>query len=150
MLPDIVTPNKASQKNSKEPNDSATRASSGVNAARQMTPNSVLVNAPDVAIPMARPASPRSANACPSAQEAALAAVPGMFSRIAVRDPPYSVPTYEHTSTNIAVLAPSFIVSVVSKAMHSVADSPGKQPTIIPISAPPSPYASDTGLSTPR
>ena len=54
-----------------------------------MTPiNSVLVKAPDVAMPMARPASPRSASAWPSAQEAALAAVPGMLSRMAVRDPP--------------------------------------------------------------
>ena len=42
MLPDIVTPNSASQKNSKAPNDSATSASAGVNIARHNTPNSVL------------------------------------------------------------------------------------------------------------
>ena len=87
-LPDIVTPKRASQKNSYEPNESATLARIGVNAARQMTPINVLVNAPDVAMPIARPASPRRARAWPSAQEAALAAVPGMFSRIAVREPP--------------------------------------------------------------
>jgi len=74
-------------------NDSETFASNGVNVARHSTPNNVPLNAPDVAMPMARPASPRSARAWPSAQEAALAAVPGILSRIAVRDPPYSVPT---------------------------------------------------------
>jgi len=67
---------------------SATSASSGVKAARQSTPKRVLVKAPEVAMPIARPASPLSARAWPSAQEAALAAVPGMLSRIAVREPP--------------------------------------------------------------
>jgi hypothetical protein len=46
MLPDIVTPKSASQKNSNAPNDSATSASAGVNIARQITPNSVLTKAP--------------------------------------------------------------------------------------------------------
>jgi hypothetical protein len=46
------------------------------------------VNDPDVAMPIARPASPRCASAKPSAHDAAFAAVPGMLSRIAVRDPP--------------------------------------------------------------
>jgi len=35
----------------------------GVNIARHKTPNSVLTNAPEVAMPIARPASPRCANA---------------------------------------------------------------------------------------
>ena len=63
MLPDIVTPNSASQKNSKAPNDSATSASAGVNVARHSTPNSVLTNAPEVAMPIARPAWPFCASA---------------------------------------------------------------------------------------
>ena len=63
MLPDIVTPNSASQKNSKAPKASATSASRGVNIARHSTPNSVLTKAPEVAMPMARPASPRCASA---------------------------------------------------------------------------------------
>ena len=62
-MPDIVTPNSASQKNSKAPKASATSASDGVNAARQSTPNSVPMNAPEVAMPIARPASPRCASA---------------------------------------------------------------------------------------
>ena len=63
MLPDIVTPKSASQKNSNAPNDNATSASAGVNIARQTTPNSVLTNAPEVAMPIARPACPCSASA---------------------------------------------------------------------------------------
>ncbi len=63
MLPDMVTPKRASQKNSKAPNDSATSASSGVNIARHSTPKSVLTKAPEVAMPIARPASPRCASA---------------------------------------------------------------------------------------
>ena len=59
----MVTPNSASQKNSNAPNDSATSASDGVNMARQSTPNSVPMKAPEVAMPMARPASPRCASA---------------------------------------------------------------------------------------
>ncbi len=93
MRPDIVTPNSASQKNSYDPKDRATRASTGVRVARHSTPNNTPVKAPEVAMPIARPASPRSASAWPSAQDAALAAVPGMFSRIAEREPPYRVPT---------------------------------------------------------
>ena len=149
-LPDIVTPNKASQKNSYAPNDSATLASIGVKAARHSTPNSVPMNAPEVAMPIARPASPRSASAWPSAHDAAFAAVPGMFSRMAVRDPPYKVPTYEHTRIRMAVLAGSLIVSVVSSAMHSVADSPGRHPTMMPSKAPPMPYAIEMGFRKPR
>src|SRR5438067_1891085 len=56
IVPDMVTPNRASQKNSKAPNFNATSASNGVNAARQITPNNVLTNAPDVAMPIARTA----------------------------------------------------------------------------------------------
>ena len=63
MLPDIVTPNSASQKNSNAPNDSATSASIGVNKARHTTPNRVLTKAPEVAMPMARPAWPFCASA---------------------------------------------------------------------------------------
>src|SRR3979411_3140973 len=81
MLPDIATPSSASQKNSYAPNDSETSASSGVNAARHSTPNSVPLKAPDVAMPMARPASPRSASAWPSAHEAALVARAGSRAR---------------------------------------------------------------------
>ena len=58
MLPDIATPNRASQKNSNAPNDKAISAKDGVNMAKQITPNKVPVNAPEVAMPMARPACP--------------------------------------------------------------------------------------------
>ena len=139
MLPDMVTPNSASQKNSKAPKDSATSASTGVKVARQSTPNSVLTKAPEVAMPIARPACPFFASAYPSAQEAALAAVPGMLSRIAVREPPYSAPTYEQIRTRIASLGSSLIVSVVSNAMASVADRPGRMPMTMPTKAPPRP-----------
>src|SRR6059058_4028046 len=67
--PDMVTPNSASQKNSKAPNDSATSASSGVKSARHSTPISVDTNAPEVAMPIARPAWPCLASAYPSAQD---------------------------------------------------------------------------------
>lgn len=63
MLPDIATPKSASQKNSKAPKDSAISASAGVNIARHSTPNKVPVKAPEVAMPMARPASPLRASA---------------------------------------------------------------------------------------
>ena len=63
MLPEMVTPNSASQKNSKAPNLRATSASSGVKSARQTTPISVLTKAPEVAMPMARPAWPCCASA---------------------------------------------------------------------------------------
>ena len=63
MLPDSVTPKSASQKNSKAPNESATSARVGVNSARQSTPNKVLTKAPEVAMPIARPAWPLSASA---------------------------------------------------------------------------------------
>ena len=61
--PDIITPNTASQKNSKAPNDSATSPSSGVNSARQTMPNSEPVTEPVVAMPIARPAWPWRASA---------------------------------------------------------------------------------------
>src|SRR6185295_2504251 len=60
-----------------------------------------------------------------------------MLSRIAVREPPYSAPTYEQISTRIASLACSLIVSVVSSAIASVADSPGRMPITMPTKAPP-------------
>ena len=63
MLPDMVTPKRASQKNSKAPNCNATSASIGVNIARQSTPISVLTKAPEVAMPIARPAWPCCASA---------------------------------------------------------------------------------------
>ena len=47
----------------------------------------------------------------------------------------------------MASLAGSFTVSVVSSAMQSVAESPGIQPTRMPVSAPAMPRASDVGLS---
>jgi hypothetical protein len=87
-LPVIITPNTPSQKNSKAPNESATSPRVGVNSARQTMPNSDPTTEPVVAMPMARPAWPFWASAKPSRQAAALAAVPGMFSRMAVRLPP--------------------------------------------------------------
>ncbi len=87
-LPDIITPIMPSQKNSNAPNFSAVSASSGVNIARQITPNSEPATEPVVAIPIARPARPWRASALPSRHAAAFAAVPGMLSRIAVRLPP--------------------------------------------------------------
>ncbi len=87
-LPDIITPTMPSQKNSKAPNFSAVSASSGVNIARQTTPNSEPATEPVVAMPIARPAWPWRASMLPSRQAAALAAVPGMLSRMAVRLPP--------------------------------------------------------------
>ena len=51
-------------------------------------PISEPITEPVVAMPMARPARPWRASAYPSRQAAALAAVPGMLSRIAVRLPP--------------------------------------------------------------
>ena len=77
-----------SQKNSKAPNFSAASDSSGVNIARHSTPNSDPATEPVVAMPIARPAWPWRASALPSRQAAALAAVPGMLSSIAVRLPP--------------------------------------------------------------
>src|SRR5450830_1411790 len=47
----------------------------------------------------------------------------------------------------MASFAGSFTVSVVSSAMQSVAESPGIQPTRMPVSAPAKPRASDVGLS---
>ncbi len=61
-----VKPSITSQKYSKELNLSATSASAGVKVARQITPNSVPMKAPEVAMPMARPASPRCASAKPA------------------------------------------------------------------------------------
>jgi hypothetical protein len=87
-VPDISTPSSPSQKNSKAPNRSANSASIGVNAARHSTPNSEPATEPVVAMPIARPACPLRASMLPSRQAAAFAAVPGMFSRIAVRLPP--------------------------------------------------------------
>ncbi len=46
----------------------------------------------------------------------------------------------------MASLGGSLLVSVVSSAMHSVAEGPGRQPTMMPSSAPPSPCASDVTL----
>ena len=57
-LPDMTTPSSASQKNSNAPKLNATSPSSGVNSARQISPNSVPTTEPVVAIPMARPACP--------------------------------------------------------------------------------------------
>ena len=87
-LPDIITPTMPSQKNSNAPNFSAVSASSGVNIARHTTPNSEPATEPVVAMPIARPAWPWRASMLPSRQAAAFAAVPGMFSNIAVRLPP--------------------------------------------------------------
>src|SRR3954464_11787061 len=68
-----------------------------------------------------------------------------MFSRMAVREPPYSAPTYEQISTGMAWLAGSLMVSVVSSAMASVADRPGRMPITMPTNAPPSPYSRVSG-----
>ncbi len=81
-------PNTASQKNSKAPNSSANSASTGAMVARNKIPISVPRTDPVVAMPMARPASPRRASGKPSSVVAALAGVPGMLSRMALREPP--------------------------------------------------------------
>ena len=47
----------------------------------------------------------------------------------------------------MASFAGSLTVSVVSSAMHSVAERPGIQPTRMPVSAPAMPRAIDVGLS---
>src|SRR3982751_359944 len=52
--------------------------------------------------------------------------------------------------TRIASFAGSLIVIVVSSAMTSVADRPGRMPTMMPSSAPPRPSAIDVGLRKPR
>jgi hypothetical protein len=60
----------------------------GVKPARKNMPISVPSTEPVVAMPMARPAMPWRASAYPSRQDAADAGVPGMFSKMAERDPP--------------------------------------------------------------
>ncbi len=50
----------------------------------------------------------------------------------------------------MASLACSLIVTVVNSAMHSVADSPGRQPTMMPVSAPHRPYSTEVGLRMAR
>jgi hypothetical protein len=87
-LPVIMTPKTPSQKNSKAPKESATSPRLGVKRARHTMPKSEPTTDPVVAIPIARPACPFCARAKPSRHAAALAAVPGMLSRIAVRLPP--------------------------------------------------------------
>ena len=62
-LPEITTPNTASQKNSYAPNFSAASPSTGVNKASAIIPIQVPSTEPVVAIPMARPARPCRANA---------------------------------------------------------------------------------------
>jgi hypothetical protein len=62
MVPDIITPNSASQKNSKAPNESAASPSEGVSRARQTMPNSEPATEPQVAMPIARPACPLRAS----------------------------------------------------------------------------------------
>jgi hypothetical protein len=52
--------------------------------------------------------------------------------------------------TRIALFAGSLIVSVVRSAMTSVAESPGRMPTMMPSSAPPRPRAIEAGLRNPR
>jgi hypothetical protein len=57
-------------------------------AARNTTPIKVPTTEALVARPIASPASPRLASGKPSSVVAALAGVPGIFSRIAEREPP--------------------------------------------------------------
>ena len=59
-----------------------------MNQARKNMPISVPSTEPDVAMPIARPASPCRASWWPSMHAAADAGVPGMLSRIAEREPP--------------------------------------------------------------
>src|SRR5580765_2272007 len=72
-----------------------------------------------------------------------------MLSRIAVREPPYSAPTYEQMRTRIASFAGSLIVIVVRSAITSVAERPGRMPTMMPSSAPPRPRAIEVGFMKP-
>ena len=58
-----------------------------------MIPNTVPMNEDVAESPMAGPASPRCARGNPSSAAAALAGVPGMFSRIEERLPPVMAPT---------------------------------------------------------
>ena len=51
--------------------------------------------------------------------------------------------------TRIALLAGSLIVIVVSSAITSVAERPGRMPTMMPSSAPPRPSAIDVGFMNP-
>jgi hypothetical protein len=87
-VPAMITPKSASQKNSYAPNLSARLPRIGVKRARKNIPISVPSTEPDVAMPIARPASPCFASAWPSRHDAADAGVPGILSRIAERDPP--------------------------------------------------------------
>ena len=86
--PDITTPNMASQKNSYDWKPSAASASMGAKMAKASMPTSVPRNDPAVAMPIASPARPDRASGKPSSDVAALAGVPGMFSKMALRLPP--------------------------------------------------------------
>ena len=83
-----MMPKMANQKNSHDWNWRAIFPRSGVKKAKQNSPKTVPRKDDVVARPMAGPASPRWAIGKPSRQVAALAGVPGMFSRIADRLPP--------------------------------------------------------------
>jgi hypothetical protein len=60
----------------------------GAIRARKATPMKVPITEAEVAIPMASPARPARASGNPSRVVAAFAGVPGIFRRIAEREPP--------------------------------------------------------------
>ena len=93
-LPQMMTPNRLSRKNSQLPNCRDTLVRSGVRVRTQITLISVPMQEAVVARKIARPPLPLLASGNPSSAVAALAGVPGIFNSTAAWQPPEMAPTY--------------------------------------------------------
>ena len=131
-LPQIITPNTASKKNSQEPNFNDSIRESGVSTRTQTAPNKVPRKAEAFPRKMPNPASPLCPILYPSTAVAAEAGVPGMFNRIAVCTPPDIAPTYTPINERIAVSDEIPYVNPVKRAIAIVEVNPGSTPTSEP------------------
>ena len=89
---DAIRPRTTSEKNSGEPNVSATAASGGANRTMTIVPTVPAKNEPMAAVASAGPARPFFAISWPSIAVTAADDSPGRLMRIAVVDPPYWAP----------------------------------------------------------
>ena len=83
------------------------------------------------------PLSPFLVNALPSIAVGADAGVPGIPSKIAGIDPPYTPPQYSPDNNNIALAGSNTYENGINTATAIVAENPGNAPNIIPANNPP-------------
>ena len=150
MLTITDSPKMATRKYSAEPNFSAILASCGARNSSANTETMPPKNDPVVETPMALPPNPFCVIGKPSNVVAMLASVPGVRSRMAVSEPPYTELQYTAPSSISPSLGSMPKVIGMASATPMVDERPGSAPTTRPATVPTHMISSACGVTQSR